>query len=150
MILFQNIAIMNEDLGDDIDISLSPVRKSAPKQVELNISITYIFKFPIIFFYFPKFLMLETSITHFILLFFLVSKPEILKLIFLVFFFFFPKLQKLNISAIYKTVILIFSVNLPMVFNYKFYKIVIQPPGEPREHHIGQVKFDQKSSSYTK
>ena len=32
----------------------------------------------------------------------------------------FPKVEELSISAIYKSVILFFSVNLPMVFIYKF------------------------------
>ena len=34
-----------------------------------------------------------------------------------------------------------FSVNLPMVFIYKFCKkeILIQPPGEPRKHKLGEV-----------
>ena len=33
------------------------------------------------------------------------------------------------------------SVNLSLVFIYKFYKkeIPSQPPGEPREQHIGEV-----------
>ena len=33
-----------------------------------------------------------------------------------------------------------FSVNLPIVIIYKFCKILIQPPGEPREHHLGEVR----------
>ena len=49
---------------------------------------------------------------------------------------FFPKLKKLNISAIYKASILIFSVNLPMVW---YVSTMIHPPGEPREHHLGEV-----------
>ena len=43
---------------------------------------------------------IETSITHF--------------------FLFPPKVEKLNISAIYEAIIVIFSVNLPMVFICKF------------------------------
>ena len=41
-------------------------------------------------------------------------------------------------------------MNLPMVFIYKFCtkEIEVQPPGEPREQHLGEVR--QKSSSYTK
>ena len=51
--------------------------------------------------------------------------------------------KKLNISAIYKAIILIFfSVNLPIIFIYKFFlkKILIQPPGEPRKQHLGEVR----------
>ena len=33
-----------------------------------------------------------------------------------------------------------FSVNLPIVIIYKFCKVLIQPPGEPREHHLGEVR----------
>ena len=42
----------------------------------------------------------------------------------------------------------IISVNLPMVNIYKFHKkeILIKPPGEPREQHLG----DPKSLGYTK
>ena len=52
--------------------------------------------------------------------------------IFQIFFSSFPKLKKLKISAISKAIILIFSVNLPMVNITSF------------------VTFDPKSSSYTK
>ena len=49
----------------------------------------------------------------------------------------------LNISAIYKSIIIIFSVNFPLVFIYKFRKDFfinqIQPLGEPREHRLGEV-----------
>ena len=47
------------------------------------------------------------------------------------------KLKKLGILSIYSSIILIFSVNLSMVFFYKFCKkeIFIQPPRESREHH---------------
>ena len=48
-----------------------------------------------------------------------------------------PIVEKLNISTIYESIILIFfSVNLPLVFIYKFYlkEIKIYSPGEPREH----------------
>ena len=38
----------------------------------------------------------------------------------LFFFFLFPMFKKLDISIIYKAIILIFSVNLPIVFIYKF------------------------------
>ena len=38
------------------------------------------------------------------------------------FVFLFPKLNKLNISAIYEAIIIIFSVNLPLVFIYEFCK----------------------------
>ena len=53
----------------------------------------------------------------------------------LLYFEFFSIAEKFNIPAIYKSIILIFLVNLPLVFIYKFYNkdIQIQPPGEPRE-----------------
>ena len=56
--------------------------------------------------------------------------------------FFFSKFKKINISLIYKAIIVIFSVSLPMVNIYKFCKkeILIQPPGEPREQHLGDVR----------
>ena len=62
----------------------------------------------------------------------------------------YPKLKKLNISLIYRAIIVIFSVSRPMVNTCKFCKkeILIQPPGEPREQHLGDVR--PKSSSYTK
>ena len=55
--------------------------------------------------------------------------------------FFSSIVEKLNISAIYESVILIFSVNLLLVFIYKFYheEIQILQPGEPREQHLGEV-----------
>ena len=81
-----------------------------------------------------------------------ISQLETLKLLeVLVFFFFlFPKFKKLNISLIYEAIIVIFSVSLPMVNLNKFCKreILIQPPGEPREQHLGDAL--PKSSSYTK
>ena len=77
---------------------------------------------------------------------------ETLKLLKVLFFFSFsfPKFKKLNISLIYEAIIVIFSVSLPMVNLNKFCKreILIQPPGEPREQHLGDVR--PKSSSYTK
>ena len=53
-------------------------------------------------------------------------------------FLLFPKLKKLNISVIYNTIILIFSVNLPMIFIYKFWF-------NPQENlkNITLVKIDQ-------
>ena len=50
--------------------------------------------------------------------------------------------EKLNISATYKSIIQFFSGNLPLVFIYKFYKkeIQIQPPREPREQHLGEIR----------
>ena len=41
---------------------------------------------------------------------------------FFFFSFFLPKFKKLNISVIYNAIIQIFSVNLPLVFIYKFYQ----------------------------
>jgi len=60
------------------------------------------------------------------------------------FFAFFPKFNKLNISLIYKAIIVIFresSYGKYLKFN-KFNKkeILIQPPGEPREQHLGDVR----------
>ena len=62
----------------------------------------------------------------------------------------FPKFEKLNISATYKSIIIIFSVNLPLVFIYKFRKkeIQLQPPGEPREHRLGQVLQGRSKSKF--
>ena len=53
----------------------------------------------------------------------------------------FLKVEKLNISTIYKSIIIIFSVNLPLVIIYKFWKkeIQLQPPWEPQEYRIGEV-----------
>ena len=47
-------------------------------------------------------------------------------------------------------IIVIFSVSRTMVNTYKFCKkeILIQPPGEPTEQYLGDVK--QKSLIYTK
>ena len=42
----------------------------------------------------------------------------------------------------HKAIIILFSVNLPMVFIYKFCKKelpAIQPSGKPREQHLGEV-----------
>ena len=63
---------------------------------------------------------LETSIFRFFFVFFKVQKVKNL-----------PHLQS-NLR----------SVNLPMVNIYKFCKkeILIQPPGEPREQHPGDVR----------
>ena len=65
----------------------------------------------------------ETSIACFLLSFFL-SKDQKVKY-----------LSHLLINHPY------FLVNLPMVFIYKFYEkiILIRPPGELREHHLGEV-----------
>ena len=46
---------------------------------------------------------------------------------------FFSMFEKLNTSTIYKSIILIFSVNLPLVFFYKIYEKEIQTRREPRE-----------------
>ena len=47
--------------------------------------------------------------------------------------------------SIYKSIIIIFLVNLPLVYIYKFRKkeIQLQPPGEPREHRLGEVRQGQ-------
>ena len=60
-------------------------------------------------------------------------------------FFLFLKLKlklKLKISLFNKAIIVIVSVNLPMVNIYEFCKkdILIQPPGKPREQHLGDVR----------
>ena len=49
--------------------------------------------------------------------------------------------EKLNISAIHNSIILILFTNIPLVFIYKFYKTEnqIQPPGNPWEQHLGDV-----------
>ena len=54
------------------------------------------------------------------------------------FFFQFSIVEMVNISAIYKLIILTFSVNLPVIFIYKFWRkeSLIQPPGEPRELNL--------------
>ena len=76
-----------------------------------------------IIFKFPKLKILETSIFFF----------------FFFFFFFFSKVQKVKYLPHF---FVIFSVSLPMVNLYKFCKreILIQPPGEPREQHLGDVR----------
>ena len=56
-------------------------------------------------------------------------------------------------ASLSKAIILIFLVNLPMVNIYKFTKkgILIQPPGEPREQHLDDVrpkKFELHKISY--
>ena len=59
----------------------------------------------------------QTFITRFLLL------------LLLSFFLLPPKVKKLNISAIYNAIIVIFSANLPMIFINKFcIKGIIQPP----------------------
>ena len=49
--------------------------------------------------------------------------------------------EKLHISVIYESIILIFLVNLPLIFIYKLFKKVVQikPPGEPQEQHPDKV-----------
>ena len=49
----------------------------------------------------------------------------------------FLMVEKLNISAIYKSISIFLSANLPFVFIYKFCQL--QPPGEPREYRLGEV-----------
>ena len=46
----------------------------------------------------------------------------------------FSIVEKLNISFIYKSIILIFLVNLPVIFFRK--ENLIQPPGEPRQLNL--------------
>ena len=75
---------------------------------------------PVVHFKFPN-RRFETSITRFLLL--LSIKAQ--------------KVQYLNHLLIIHPN---FSVNLPIVIIYKFCKILIQPPGEPREHHLGEVR----------
>ena len=72
-----------------------------------------------LFFKFPKLKFLETSIYYF-------------------FSFLLQKFKKLNISLIYKEII----VSPPMVNIYKFCKkeVLIQPPGDPREQQLGDVR----------
>ena len=43
-----------------------------------------------------------------------------------------------------------FSVNLPLVFTYKFRKkeIQLQPPEEPREHRLGEVLQGRSKSKF--
>ena len=74
-------------------------------------------------------------------------------LYFFFFFFFsclFPKFKKKYLP--YLLSIVIFSVSLSMVNIYKFCKeILIQPPGKPREQHLGDVrtkKFELNKISY--
>ena len=71
-------------------------------------------------------------------------------LISITFFFFLLSKKSLKIKYLshYKSVILIFLVNLPTLYIYKFCKKIHQPPGEPQEHHLGEVR--PKNSSYTK
>ena len=54
--------------------------------------------------------------------------------------FFVREFEKFNISS-FINLILIFSVNLPAIFIYKFLKIEIQlqPPGDSREHGLCEV-----------
>ena len=56
--------------------------------------------------------------------------------------FFSRKIERLNISAIYKSIIIICAVNISLLFIYKFRKkeIQLQPPREPREHRLGEVR----------
>ena len=68
------------------------------------------------------------------------------------------KVEKLNISAIYKSIIIIISANLPFIFIYKFLfkkksnkPKKLQPSEEPGEHHQGevpQVRLKSKLISY--
>ena len=43
------------------------------------------------------------------------------------------------------SIIVIFSVSFPMVNTYKIYnkEVLIQPPGEPREQHLGDIRPKQ-------
>ena len=65
------------------------------------------------------------------------------KLLTFFFFIFFPKLKKLNISAIYKANIFIFSVNLPMAFIYKLCKYFVSTPRRTlRTSQVRLKKFE--------
>ena len=49
----------------------------------------------------------------------------------------------LNVSAIYEAIFSFFLVNLPVLWylSKSFFKgSFIQPPGEPREQHFGEVQ----------
>ena len=48
------------------------------------------------------------------------------------------KILETSIFRLYEAIIIIFSVSLPMVSFVK--EILIQPPGEPREQHLGDVR----------
>ena len=99
------------------------------------------------------------------------------------FFYFFQKVEKINISAIYKSIITILTVHLPLYlciytsfvkkkfksnhqensrtshylffFNLLFlisfkwhFQFQNQPPGEPREHHLGEVLQGRLKSKF--
>ena len=61
---------------------------------------------------------------------------------------FFPKLKKFNISPFMFNILFLQWIFLWYLSTSFVKKNVIQPPGEPREHHLGEGR--QKSSSYTK
>ena len=48
-------------------------------------------------------------------------------------FWFFQKSKKLNISTIYKAIFLLYNLQVLQFF-------LIQPPGEPSEQHLGDVR----------
>ena len=61
----------------------------------------------------------------------------------------FLKVEKLNISAIYKQVILIFfSESSFGIYLHVSLEIHIQLPGEPREQHLGEVRQEMLKSKF--
>ena len=69
---------------------------------------------------------------------------------FLLFPFLFQKVEKLNISAVYEATTYLFLWIFLWYLSTSFWeeKIEILPPGEPREHHLGEVQ--KKKFIYTK
>ena len=57
------------------------------------------------------------------------------------FYFFSRKVEKLNISAIYKSIILICSVNLPLVSIFKFYQKEFNSNNQENLENNIQLKF---------
>ena len=64
--------------------------------------------------------------------------------------FCFPKVEKLNYSAIYESIILKFGGHFPLMIIYKFCKkdFSLQPPGDPREQHQGDARQRTSSSNF--
>ena len=56
--------------------------------------------------------------------------------------------RKVEIKILYH--IIIFSLNLPLVFIFKqhFDRFKNQPPGEPQEHHLGEVLQGRSKSNF--
>ena len=85
-------------------------------------------EFPVIL-YFMKFFVAQNSITRFLCLLF-------------------RKVKKLNISIIYKSIIITFLVNLPLVLYTIFFLNQLQPPVEPWEHRLGEVLQGRSKSKF--